>query len=183
MHKSDSANFCLFFHDIKFYLWYWRRNKIGILLNQLIESTKKLSKSWYHRDKDHRLPESNSACSIASSAVFNQQGVLPGIGMDGSFTYVKKVFLETFWKQGRDADVAVASARDRLVIRLRAAITSRPTLSSNPLLYTCSIDWFAVCAEKNLSLCGEPDRYPTIPPLRACHSNCQLSVSDRAAWT
>jgi hypothetical protein len=61
---------------------------------------------------------------MASSAVFSQQGSLVGIGMDGSLTYVKNVFLEASCKQGRDADVIVASARLRLVIRLRAAITS-----------------------------------------------------------
>lgn len=62
---------------------------------------------------------------MASSAVFSQQGSLPGIGIEGSFTYVKKVFLEACWRQGRDADVIVVpSARVRLVIRLRAAITS-----------------------------------------------------------
>lgn len=49
---------------------------------------------------------------------------MPGIGIEGSFTYVKKVFLVARWRQGRDADVIVASARPRLVIRLRAAITS-----------------------------------------------------------
>lgn len=148
-----------------------------------MESTMKLDKSAKYREKDHhRLPESNSACSIASSAVFNQQGSLPGIGMDGSFTYVKKVFFEAWWKQGRDADVAVASTRVRLVIRLRAAITFRPMLSSNSFSYTCSTD--SRFAPKKAYLSGKRDRplsHPTAPVTVAV--SCQSAVSGRAAWT
>lgn len=83
--------------------------------------------AWWH----HRLPESSSACSMASSAVFSQQGSLPGIGMDGSFTYVKKVFREACCRHGRDADVIVASARVRLAIRLRAAMLRLPTANGH----------------------------------------------------